>query len=99
VISPDRIVGRANELQALGAFVEAALGAPSGVLLEGEAGAGKTTLFLAGVAAARERGARVLVARPAEAEGSLGLTGIADLLDAWRRPSAMRCGRSPARHR
>jgi hypothetical protein len=46
-----------------------------------EAGIGKTTLWLAGVEAARERGLRVLAARPVEAEQQLALTGLADLLD------------------
>jgi DNA-binding CsgD family transcriptional regulator len=78
---PDRVIGRTSELEALNAFVEGAADEPIGLLLEGEAGAGKTTLWLEGVAVARERGRRVLSTRPAEAEARLGLTGIADLLD------------------
>lgn len=80
-MSADRIVGRARELEALGAFVEASLDGQCGLLLEGEPGAGKSTLFFAGVDAARRRGIRVLLARPAQAEARLGLAGVADLLD------------------
>ena len=40
----------------------------AGLVLEGEAGIGKSTIWLAGVEAARERGLRVLSSRPAEVE-------------------------------
>ncbi len=39
---------------------------PSALLIEGEAGIGKTTLWSAGIAAAAEHGYRVLSARPAD---------------------------------
>ena len=74
------IIGREAELAALEAFFGGG-GAARVLVLEGEAGAGKTTLFLAGVEAARERGFTVLEARPAEAERSLALTGVSDLLE------------------
>ena len=61
-------------------FVEAASGLPAVLLLQGEAGIGKTTLWLAGVAEAREKGLRVLVARPGEAETGLAFAALADLL-------------------
>ena len=77
----DRIIGRTSELEKLGAFVDAVADGPTGLILEGEPGAGKTTLFRAGVSAARDRGTRVLVASTAQAEARLGLAGIADLLD------------------
>jgi DNA-binding CsgD family transcriptional regulator len=50
-------------------------------VLEGEAGIGKSTLWLAGVEAARERGLRVLSSRPAEAEQGLAHAGLGDLLE------------------
>jgi DNA polymerase III delta prime subunit len=81
VAGSDVVVGRVSEVGALSAFVERAGDGPYGLLLEGEPGVGKTTLWLEGVALARAHGRRVLVARPAEAEARLGLAGIADLLD------------------
>jgi DNA-binding CsgD family transcriptional regulator len=50
-------------------------------VLEGEAGIGKSTLWLAGVEAARERGLRVLSSEPAEAERGLAHTGLGDLFE------------------
>jgi DNA-binding CsgD family transcriptional regulator len=50
------------------------------VLLEGEAGIGKTTLLREAVAAASDAGAKVLIARPAAAESGLAYSGLADLL-------------------
>lgn len=50
------------------------------IVLEGEAGIGKTALWQAGVAAAEERGMRVLSARPAEAETALSHAALGDLL-------------------
>jgi DNA-binding CsgD family transcriptional regulator len=56
------------------------------LLIEGEAGIGKTTLWLTALEQARERGFRVLSARAAAAESVLAYTVLADLLDgveAW----------------
>jgi ATP/maltotriose-dependent transcriptional regulator MalT len=54
--------------------------APSALILDGEPGIGKTTLWLAAVEAARERGFRVLSTRPAASESVMGYTALADLL-------------------
>jgi DNA-binding CsgD family transcriptional regulator len=51
------------------------------LVLEGEAGAGKTTLFRTGVGRAHEEGIRVLQARPSRAESELSFAGLGDLLD------------------
>jgi len=74
------VVGRERELAALEAFLEPPPEAPAALVVEGEAGIGKTTLWLAGVKAARERGFQVLTAAPAEAERELALTAVGDLL-------------------
>jgi DNA-binding CsgD family transcriptional regulator/tetratricopeptide (TPR) repeat protein len=74
------IIGRGKELAALGAFLERARERPCSLLIEGEAGAGKTTLWLAGCEAAGAGGARVLTARPLEAEAGFSFAAIADLL-------------------
>ena len=78
---PHRIVGRDRELEELEAFLDELAAGPATLVLEGEAGAGKTTLWRAGADAARARGYRVLAAQPAESETALALAGVADLLD------------------
>jgi DNA-binding CsgD family transcriptional regulator len=54
---------------------------PSGLVIAGEPGIGKTTLWLAGVARARDRGFRVLSTRADEAESVLSYASVADLLE------------------
>lgn len=54
---------------------------PAILMLEGEAGIGKSTLWSAGVEHARGVGCRVLCSRPAEAERILAHVGIGDLLE------------------
>jgi predicted ATPase len=54
---------------------------PTAFVLESEAGIGKSTLWLAGVEAARERGLRVLGSRPAETERSFAHAGLGDLFE------------------
>jgi DNA-binding NarL/FixJ family response regulator len=67
------------------------------LLLEGEAGIGKTTLWLAGQQQARDKGFQVLSTRAAAAESVLAYTALADLLDgvpasAWADlPEPQRC--------
>jgi KaiC/GvpD/RAD55 family RecA-like ATPase len=55
--------------------------APSALVIAGEPGIGKTTLWLAGVARARELGFRVLSTRAVEAESVLAHAAVADLLE------------------
>ena len=74
------VVGREQELAAIDAFLDAPPGGPAALLVEGEAGIGKTTLWLAAVQAARIRGQRVLDAVPAEAERDLPFSALGDLL-------------------
>ena len=76
------IVGREEELGFLHAFLDQEAGGPLALVLEGEAGIGKSTLWLAGVEAARERGLRVLSSRPAEAERGLAHAVLTDLFEA-----------------
>jgi DNA-binding CsgD family transcriptional regulator len=63
------------------AFVDRVPDAPSVLVLEGEPGIGKSTLWLEGVERARAGGLRVLVSRPAEAEQALVHVGLGDLLE------------------
>ena len=62
-------------------FLASAVTEPSALLIEGETGIGKTTLWLAALEQAREAGFRVLSARAAAAESVLAYTALADLLD------------------
>ena len=73
------IVARGAELAAVRAFVEGTDAASAALVLEGEAGIGKSTLWLAAVEHAHR--ASVLSARPAEAEQGLAHVGLGDLLD------------------
>jgi DNA-binding CsgD family transcriptional regulator len=73
------IVGREEELASLDAFVGD--GGLAALVLEGEAGIGKSTLWEAGVEAARSQGVRVISSRPAEAERGLAHVGLCDLLE------------------
>jgi DNA-binding CsgD family transcriptional regulator len=75
------VIGREGELAEVAAFLDARDGLPAGLVLEGDAGVGKTTVWHASVQAARERGFRTLVARPAEAETGFSFAGLADLFD------------------
>jgi DNA-binding CsgD family transcriptional regulator len=74
------VVGRNQELAALEAFLDRTSGR-STLVLEGEAGIGKSTLWLAGVEKARARGLRVLESRPTETERGLAYTGLGDLFE------------------
>ncbi len=77
----DRVVGRGNELSRLDAFMDEVAGGPAALILEGESGIGKTTLWKQGVAGAAERGWRVLSTAPAESEAKLSYAALADLLE------------------
>ena len=84
------VLGRPAETRAVAAFVRSTSAWPSGCVLEGEAGIGKTTVWLAAVDAAVGEGIRVVSARAAEAESVLAYAALADLLgdvdsDLWAR--------------
>ena len=74
------LVGREEELAVLHAFVRGAGGESSALVLDGEAGIGKTTLFEATLAGAREQGFAVFSCRPAGAETAFSFAALADLL-------------------
>lgn len=75
-----RIIRRRAEESVVADFLDAAGGEPSALLIEGEPGIGKTTLWLDSIRRARERGFTVLQARAAMAESVLAYTALADLL-------------------
>jgi tetratricopeptide (TPR) repeat protein len=75
------IVGRERELAEIAEFLEAIPAGAATLLIEGEPGIGKTTLWQAGVAGARERCWRVLESRPVESEAKLSFAALGDLLE------------------
>ncbi|MGX9675137.1 LuxR C-terminal-related transcriptional regulator [Mycobacterium sp. HM-7] len=70
---------RPDESQVISEFLTSARW-PAALLLEGEAGIGKTTQWLSAIDQARTYGIRVLSARTAAAESSLAYASLADLL-------------------
>jgi hypothetical protein len=74
------IVGREPELGVLRGFFGAD-GSGRALVLSGEAGIGKTTLWEAGVEFARERGLRTFVARPSGTEARLSFAALIDVFD------------------
>ena len=74
------VVIRSDESRAVADFLGATEAHPSVLVIEGEAGIGKTTLWLGGLEEAHERGFRVLSARAGQAESGLAFAVLADLL-------------------
>ncbi len=72
-------MGRESELAVVRELLEA--DAPRALVLTGGPGIGKTTLWEAGLDAARERGLRVLSARASGAEAQLSFAALIDLCD------------------
>jgi DNA-binding CsgD family transcriptional regulator len=75
----EEIIGRREELVALGVFVDAVPAGGSALLLEGDAGIGKTVLWQEGVHQARARDFRVLTARAAHSETRTAFATVGDL--------------------
>ena len=74
------IVGRARELGAVAAVLDLPGPGPAGVVVEGEAGIGKTTLLDAVARIARTRSFTVMACRPAQSETGLSFGALADLV-------------------
>ncbi|WP_445168018.1 AAA family ATPase [Mycolicibacterium sp. Dal123E01] len=74
------IVGRSHELQRVEAVLQQARHAPTALIIEGQAGIGKTTVWRAAVELARAAGFVVLTTTGAAAEAALAWAGLADLL-------------------
>ena len=79
-VMAEPIIGRRTELQALARFLEAVPAGGQALLIEGDAGIGKTALLQQGVHDAQARGFRALTARPASAEAQMAFATIGDLL-------------------
>lgn len=86
--SAQSTVGRDPELASIGAFLDAAGGHATALLIEGEAGIGKSWLWRETVRAAEARGYRVLACQPTESEAGIGFAGLIDLLGSWDETTA-----------
>jgi DNA-binding CsgD family transcriptional regulator len=80
VMSGGRLVGRSAELRAVADFLTSMAERPSGLVIDGEAGIGKTMLWSAAVQQARERGFRVFSARATQVESVLAYAVVAHLI-------------------
>jgi len=78
---PPRVVGRDREIAAVDEFLTATRDGFAAVILEGDAGIGKTAVWLEGVNAARDLGYRVLSARPAQSEATFSFAALGDLAE------------------
>jgi DNA-binding CsgD family transcriptional regulator len=74
------VLGREAEVAVLADFVATGRSTPQGLVLDGEAGIGKTTLFDVAVVEARAHGFAVFSCRPAAAEAAYSFAALGDLL-------------------
>src|SRR5438094_7751773 len=81
MVEKPALVGRERELQELVRFLDAVRSGPVGLLFEGDAGIGKTTLWREAVSAALDRSYFVLSCRPVESEAHLAFSALGDLLE------------------
>jgi DNA-binding CsgD family transcriptional regulator len=75
------LLGRTVELDAIDAFLERVALGLEALVIEGEPGIGKTTLWRAALERARDASLEVLSAGPVGAEAQLGFAALADLLE------------------
>jgi len=79
-VTPGTIVGRERELDAVSEFREGVSHPPSALLIQGEAGIGKTTVWRE-VSRIVGSDSRLLTARPSESEGKLSFSVLTDLFE------------------
>jgi hypothetical protein len=75
------VIGREPELAVLQRFLDSIPSGPSALLLSGDPGIGKTTVWKEGLADALPRNYRILSCGPIEAETRLSYTALGDLLE------------------
>jgi DNA-binding CsgD family transcriptional regulator len=80
VAATRHLCGRDEQLASLVALLDAPDRLPAAAVITGEAGIGKTAVWLAAVEEARARRFGVLSCRPSEAEARFSFSGLADLL-------------------
>jgi DNA-binding CsgD family transcriptional regulator len=74
------VLGREAELGAITGFLTDP-GSATALVIRGEPGIGKSTLWLACISLASERGYQIVSTRPAESEAKFSYLGLGDLLD------------------
>jgi MoxR-like ATPase len=89
------IVGRNDEIHVVERKLDDETEQPRALLIEGEAGIGKTTLFDGLLEMARERGFRSLSCRPTRSEMDLSYVGLLELLDGIAVATSSRPSRRP----
>ena len=75
------VIGRESELATLHRFLDSIPTGPSALLLSGDPGIGKTTVWKEGLAGAQLRRFRTLSCGPVEAETRLSYAALGDLLE------------------
>ncbi len=76
-----RVAGRDAERARIDAFAAELQTGPSALIVSGEPGIGKTTLWWYGVDSCRRQGYRVLMTRPAHEEMTIAGVGLTDLFE------------------
>ena len=76
-----QVIGRESELEAVFRFVDRTAEPPHLLVLEGDAGIGKSTLLREAFARAERSGRLILSAQPSESESTLPFTVLGDLLE------------------
>jgi DNA-binding CsgD family transcriptional regulator len=79
VDAPQSLVGRDAEIARISSFLDDVPTGAAALLIAGEAGIGKTSVWGEGLRIAAERSFRVLVTRPAETDIQLPFSGLDDL--------------------
>lgn len=74
------VVGRADEMAAVERLLAEARTSPAGLVLDGDAGIGRTTIWRAAIARAAAMGFTVLMASGAPTEVAMAFAGLADVL-------------------
>src|SRR6266487_4579163 len=77
----ERIIAREAEVASLDRFLGDIPRGPCSLLLTGEEGIGKTTLWKEALGMGLQRGIRVLACRPVQSEVKLSFTALADLFN------------------
>jgi DNA-binding CsgD family transcriptional regulator/tetratricopeptide (TPR) repeat protein len=76
-----QLVGRRSEMSGVNRFLELLPEGPAALVLEGDPGIGKTTVWRTAIDAVRSRSYRVLVCRASESERALSFLGLGDLFE------------------
>lgn len=75
------LIGREDELKTIIGLLGGPDRPPTAAVIIGDAGIGKTALWLTSIDAAAERGYRILSCRPSDAETQFSFAALTDLLD------------------